>query len=119
MEITHDVPTGMKIILVSRNEPDIRSVLERESIVVDIINDDLRDDLGKFVKQSVEGSEALSQKLAGRVAIVNHIVSSLTSAANGMFLLPKYMVSDLETKSTLDEIYGFLEDLPTGWILTI
>ena len=114
-DVVCEVPLDLKIIATSRDEVDIRRDLgDKEKVeVIQIRDGDVMDDVQMFVEHLVSNSSELALKLANFPPLKRDVINGLVSAAQGMFLLPRFMVADLETKATVDEIYECLEDLPT------
>ena len=109
------VPDGWKIVATSRDEIDIRRnfSVDGKFSELQIREQDISDDVQLFVQGLVSESSELSSKLEEHADLKREIVRRLTTAAQGMFLLPKLMVVDLETKATVEEIHDCLSDLPT------
>ena len=114
-KVSDIVPEGWKIVATSRDEIDIRRTFSMTGKLseLQIREDDIAGDVKTFVRGLVSESSELSSKLEEHADLKREIVRRLTLAAQGMFLLPKFMVVDLETKATVEEIYECLSDLPT------
>ena len=114
-DVVCEVPFGLKIIATSRDEEDIRRDLGSKEKVkpLRIGDSDIMDDVQIFVEHLVSNSSELSLKLADHLPLRRDVIKGLVSAAQGMFLLPRFMVADLEAKATVNEIYECLRDLPT------
>jgi nucleoside-triphosphatase THEP1 len=117
LETVKEVPTGVRILCSSRNEPDLEFTFRKSPMVVDlaITLDEIRGDIGKMVEMDIRKSLFLSMTLAaGPPDFEQYVIDRLRDGAQGMFLLPKYMVEDLDSKASVDEISRFLADLPLG-----
>ncbi|KAL9634210.1 MAG: hypothetical protein Q9164_004231 [Protoblastenia rupestris] len=104
----------IKVFAVSRDEADIRRSISQYSNVLElqIREIDVSNDIKRVVKGLVSGSYELSSKLEHYSSLKRDVVNGLIKAAQGMFLLPKFMIMDLETKAEVDEIYECLNDVP-------
>jgi ankyrin repeat domain-containing protein 50 len=114
LDVIQEIPSGLKIFCSSRNEPDIESLLQGHSQVVDIPVSpaSIRSDIAEVIADAMAKSVDLSEKLKRYPETRRCIIENLNHGAQGMFLLPKLMIEDLATKSTLEEFYEFLGDLP-------
>jgi len=116
------VSSGVKIFCSSRNIPDLELVLGRTRIStvseIQIVPEDIEHDIEAMIEGNIQNSPFILEFLDGVSSdFRDHVVGSLTRGAQGMFLLPKLMVSSLEKKaatSSTDEILEFLQDLPLG-----
>ncbi|KAM5354913.1 hypothetical protein ACJ41O_001559 [Fusarium nematophilum] len=116
LEVVHDVPEGVKLMCASRNEPDLLHILSHRPDVTDfpIRKDDNMNDITLMVHAEIDKQPNLAAMLAeSSDQLREDIVSNLMLGANGMFLLPKLMIKELDSKMSSDEIYMLLADLPT------
>ena len=115
LDLVRDIPSGLKILVTSRDEGEIRRDLrdETNTKVLKICDNDIMDDIQIVVEHLVSSSHELSLKLAEYAPLKRDVINGLVAAAQGMFLLPRFMIADLETKATVEEIYECLDDLPT------
>jgi hypothetical protein len=78
-------------------------------------SDDIDEDVERMIRVNIDKTLFLSQRLASAPPhYLNYVVDTLRNGAQGMFLLPKYMVEDLNSKGSIAEISAFLLDLPLG-----
>ncbi|RYP19746.1 hypothetical protein DL765_003169 [Monosporascus sp. GIB2] len=116
LEAVRKIPYGLNIMCASRNEPDLLDLLGHNPTIVDlsIRPEDTKNDISLVIQADIEKQPNLAARLLSSPAEVrDDIVDSLTQGANGMFLLPKLMIKDLNTKTSSGEIYALLENLPS------
>ena len=115
LDLIRDIPSGLKILVTSRDEGGIRRDPrdETHAKVLTIRDNDIKDDIQIVVEHLVSSSHELSLKLAEYAPLKRDVINGLVAAAQGMFLLPRFMIADLETKATVKEIYECLDDIPT------
>jgi hypothetical protein len=113
-----ETSSGLKILCSSKNEPDLDQVILRHQHAIEIAmtSDDIDEDVEKMIRVNIDKTLFLSQRLASAPPhYFNYVVDTLRNGAQGMFLLPKYMVEDLNSKGSIAEISAFLLDLPLGF----
>ncbi|KAI9872454.1 MAG: hypothetical protein M1830_001605, partial [Pleopsidium flavum] len=108
-----DLLPSAKVLLVSRDEGDIRLGVESLGstcgvATVKITVDDTQSDIYRMVVEEVKQlyleDESLDQAVSRR----------LIEGANGMFLWIRLMIDQLSQQATIEEVEEALEDLPTG-----
>ena len=117
LESVAEIPLGLKIFCSSKNEPDLDQVILRNPLAIEIgiTLDHINKDIEKMIRNDIDKTLFLSQRLESAPPhYLKYVVDRLRDGAQGMFLLPKYMVEDLNSKGSIDEISAFLLDLPLG-----
>jgi hypothetical protein len=117
LESVTEIPFDLKIFCSSKNEPDLDQTILRHSraIEIDITPDHISKDIEKMIRNNIDKTLFLYQRLQSAPPhYLGYVVDTLCNGAQGMFLLPKYMVEDLDSKGSIDEISAFLMDLPLG-----
>ena len=116
IEITRDSVTNIKVLCSSRDELDIQRMFRSKNSVyeVQMSSENIQQAINLFIRKSLRKSLDLTEKLEGHPDTYHFMLSQLEATSQGMFLLPKFMIQDLELKSTVEEIVNFFNDLPSG-----
>jgi nucleoside-triphosphatase THEP1 len=117
LDAVKEISSGLRILCSSRNEPEIEILFRDQPQVIDIeiTKDNIKDDISTMLHTNINATVFLSRRLASAPPdFTNYVVDKLRDGAQGMFLLPKYMVEDLDSKGSIEEISAFLLDLPVG-----
>jgi len=119
LDTVQKIPSGLKILCSSRNEPDLELMLRPHHLTTDIeiTRDNIKPDITKMLQTDISETVYLSRRLASDntpPGFIDFVVTKLANGAQGMFLLPKLMIEDLDSKGTIEEISAFLENLPAG-----
>jgi hypothetical protein len=114
--ILDEIPFGIKIFCSSLEEDDIERTFSGWSSVIKIklTKEKIGADIGTFVRATIEGNAYLMEKLHDHPDDLDRITVKLINGAEGMFLLPKYFITDLSRLKDLAAMYKYLESLPSG-----
>lgn len=124
-EISVSSPSSMRVLIVSRNEADIRSALfprtqhANPDIAIEykIEEADSTHDIGSFVRSVVSEVEAtmeLDENDEDDCALLRTISETLLSKSGGMFLWVRLVRDALKSCQTTEDIEETLENLPKG-----
>jgi hypothetical protein len=104
----------LKILLTSRNEPDLRIAFQSASDIVQTLCVSLTDvskDINTFITNRISHSEALSEFLDDMKAM---IITRLEENACGMFIWARLMIEQLEATESDEALEEALRTLPSG-----
>ena len=99
---------GIGVILTSRKEEHLYQLLH-DSLSMEIAPDDVDADIRAFVEAKVAASPRLSQP-----SVKDLIVKRLCKSHEGMFLWAQYMVKELKSCVSLQQVQEGLQELPRG-----
>lgn len=117
IEATSWAPTGIQLLCSSRNLPDLEKVFvwshNPNVIEIHIEEENIKSDIQMMIEDNIKRKTYLSTRLEHTSPdFRRHIVRSLCDGAKRMFLLPKRMVEELDSKTNEGEMVRYLEDLP-------
>ena len=99
---------NVAVILTSRKEEHLHQVLH-QSPSIEIVPDDIDADVKAFVEAKVAASPRLSQP-----SVKHLIIKRLCDSHEGMFLWVQYMVKELKSCVSLQQVQEELRELPKG-----
>ena len=113
VELMQDVSrslTPIKILLVSRQTPELISTFERLSLVVPVVYlpiEDTKRDISNFLTNEVKYMHASRE-------VKSQIVERLIAGADGNFLWARLAFDEVKECNTQEDLEEILEGLPTG-----
>lgn len=103
-----------KMLLTSRNEPDIRTAFHAASKLIQTISifpSDVSKDIQTYISSRIDASNELADL---SVDLKSTIVETLEQNACGMFIWARLMIQELETRDSDEAVEEALKSLPQG-----
>lgn len=110
MQFIHDSSAPIKVLLVSRQTPELISTFDRLAIVVPCVYlplEDTRKDIRVCVEKEVQYMHASPE-------FKSQIVEKLVTGANGNFLWASLALVEVMRYNTQEDLDGTLEGIPSG-----
>ena len=99
---------NVRVILTSRKEEHLHQLLY-QSPSLEVVEDDIDADIKAFVEAKVAASPRLSQP-----SVKTLVIKRLCESHEGMFLWVQYMVKELKSCVSLEQVQEELRELPKG-----
>ena len=99
---------NVRVILTSRKEEHLHQLLY-QSPSLEVVEDDVDADIKAFVEAKVAASPRLSQP-----SVKTLVIKGLCESHEGMFLWVQYMVKELKSCVSLEQVQEELRELPKG-----
>jgi hypothetical protein len=104
----------LKILLTSRNEPDLRIAFQSAGDIVQtlcISSTDVSNDIRIFITNGISRSEVLNE-LSGDMKV--NVINRLDENASGMFIWARLMIEQLEATESDEALEEALRTIPKG-----